>query len=641
MFAIARITQNKKNESGNVYMRTSRFTCILKILLASLICLIADTGKAFGKSVEDSATQVIAGFYTRYKQGTLTEKAYLDTMGKTMRRLLSKHIFFENKDLLVMLSPYRKVIWGHHHGELYKQEYYAILSNQAKMSGRDGEMLFYAEKMMSEVKGHNGNSFITPLTFLIDYYNSKNAFDRTLELYRKNRASILSLPEAVKNRELDSVLLTRTSNLLTYIGNAAYHNKDMAIAAEIDSTVARELAYAQVINSTNLDAIYRLKDTRIQLLYRKGIALNSPSVIWDAIRQMEALSQDPKTPEYLRDYMKFSLIDYKTIFFLEQRNIDSANYYVNLIAQQFNQTTNPYDAYMVTKYKARALYNQGKYKESTDTLRKAIELIEEFVGNSASDASDMMYARAKVEDQQIVLAEAEAKQKRTDQLLLLIGAGAVLLLLAGVSAFVIIRQRQQARFLEFKLNLARNIHDEANPALLYAKTLAKAKRAGEGLTDKSELEEHIDHTMELIRSLAHDLKSDKQYSVADLISNIRQTLEKLSLIGEFHFQIHEKVDDKRFLSHYQYTQLKAVLQECITNTLKHAQFSRIDLFFSNLKDKLNIIYKDNGSGWSAQSSNDGIGLDNMTQRIQKLNADVTIDNQYPEGYQIDLSVKLH
>jgi len=638
MFATATVTQHRKKKMRSTIDLSRRQG--LMGLVFMLAFMLAGTGRSFGQKAEDSATRVVTGFYTRYQKGKLAEKDYLDSVSKTMRQLLSKHIFFENKDLLVMLSPYRKVIWNNHHDELYKQEYYAILSNQAKMSGRDGEMLYYAEKMMGEVKEQKGSSFITPLTFLVDYYNSKNAYHRTLELYRKNRASILSLPEAVKNHELDSVLLTRTSNLLNYLGHAAYRKQDMAIAAEIDSTVARELAYAQVINSTNLDAIYRLKDTRIQLLYRKGIALKSPSIIWNAIRQMEALAEEPQTPEYIKEHIKFALIDYKTIFFLEQRNIDSANYYVDLIAQQFNQTTNPYDAYMVAKYKARALYNQGKYKESTDTLRRAIELIEEFVGNSASDASDMMYARAKVEDQQIVLAEAEAKQKRTDQLLLLIGAGAVLLLLAGVSAFVIIRQRQQAKFLEFKLNLARNIHDEANPALLYAKTLAKAKRAGEGLSDKSELELHIDHTMELIRSLAHDLKSDKQYSVADLISNIRETLGKLSIVGEFQYQIHEKVDDKRFLSHYQFSQLKAVLQECITNTLKHAAFSRIDLFFSNQKDKLNISYKDNGNGWSEQSSN-GIGLDNMTQRIQKLNADVTIDNNYPEGYQIDLSVKLH
>ncbi|MNU27528.1 Signal transduction histidine-protein kinase/phosphatase DegS [compost metagenome] len=638
MFATATATPHrKKNMRSTIDFSRRQGVVGLVFMLAFLL---AGTGRSFGQKAEDSATRVVTGFYARYQKGTLAEKDYLDSVSKTMRLLLSKHIFFRNKELLTMLSPYRKIIWDGKYNERYKQEYYAILSNQAKMTGRDGEMLYYAEKMMDEVRTWNSGSFITPLTFLSDYYNNKNAYHRTLELYRKNRTSILALPEIIRKQELDSVTLVRTSNLLNYLGRAAYHEQDTTSAKEIGTIIDQELKYVQTQYSTNRDAYFRLLDTRIEQLYQKGVCLKSPSLQWDAITKKDSLSHDEHVPEYLRGHLKFSIIDNKTVFFLEQRNIDSAQYYIDLITQQFNQTRNPYDAYIVAKYTARGLYNQGKYKESTDTLRRAIELVEEFVSNNASEASDMMYAQAKVEDQQIVLAEADAKQKKTDRLLLLIGSGAVLLLLTGISAFVIIRQRQKAKFLEFKLNLARNIHDEANPALLYAKTLAKAKRAGEGLSDKSELELHIDHTMELIRSLAHDLKSDKQYSVADLISNIRETLGKLSIVGEFQYQIHEKVDDKRFLSHYQFSQLKAVLQECITNTLKHAAFSRIDLFFSNQKDKLNIIYKDNGNGWSEQSSN-GIGLDNMTQRIQKLNADVTIDNHYPEGYQIDLSVKLH
>ncbi|WP_222166724.1 sensor histidine kinase [Edaphocola aurantiacus] len=597
-------------------------------------------GRSLAQSKEDSATRVLNNLYIRYQKGALKEKEYLDAVQETMQLLTFKHVLFKNKDILDIMSPYRKIVWNNNYNDLYKQEYYAILSNQAKMSGRDGQMLYYAEKMMAQAKTSRSKNSISPLMFLTDYYNGKNSYHRTLDLYKENRTYILGLPAAVVNQRLDSATLIRTGNLLIYMGKAAYHEQDSISGQEITDAINKALTNVQQNNSKNLLAIAALRNAQVKLLYEKGVSTNDRKLIWNAIEQMQALADYEGTPEYLKSYLKFKVIDNKTVFFLEEANIDSTAHYIKLLEGEFNQNRSTWDHYIVTKYKARALYNQGNYVACIDTLRRAIEIGEEFMSTTVTEASDMMYAMAKVEDQQIVLAEAEAKQKRTDQLLLLIGSGTVLLLLAGVSAFVIIRQRQQAKFLEFKLNLARNIHDEANPALLYAKTLAKAKRAGEGLSDKSELEHHIDHTMELIRSLAHDLKSDKQYSVADLISNIRATLEKLSIVGEFQYQIHEKADDKRFLSHYQFSQLKAVLQECITNTLKHAEFSRIDLLFSNQKDKLNIIYKDNGSGWSEQSSN-GIGLDNMTQRIQKLNADVTIDNHYPEGYQIDLSVKLH
>ena len=637
MFATAQAHQFRKNKLSSTIVAGSRG---LVALAGILIVLLAGPGKSYGQSAEDSATKVVSNLYTQYQNGMLAEKAYLDAMRQTMQLLSSQHILFTNKQLLDIMNPYRQIVWGKHYNELYKQEYYAILSSHARITGKDGQMLYYAEKMMAEAKNSRSNNTISPLTFLTEFYNGKNAYHRSLELYKENRSYILGLPAAVAGRQLDSITLLRSANLLLNVGKAAYHGRDSQSATEIMTITHKVVESVRTQYPSYVDVMASLRYTQVRLLYEKGVSQQNRPLIWSAIQQMDSLAHKAAFPDHLKEDLAFRVFDHKTVFFLEEANVDSTAHYIKLLEGEFNQNRSTWDHYMVTKYKARALYNQGKYKACIDTLRHAIDLGEEFTSNTVTEASDMMYAMAKVEDQQIILAEAAAKQKKTDRLLILIGAGAVLLLVAGASAFVIIRQRQQARFLEFKLNLARNIHDEANPALLYAKTLAKAKRAGEGLTDKSELEQHIDHTMELIRSLAHDLKSDKQYSVADLIGNIRQTLEKLSIVGEFQFQIHEKVDEKRFLSHYQFTQLKAVLQECITNTLKHAQFSRIDLFFSNLKDKLNIVYKDDGHGWETQQA-PGIGLDNMAQRIQKLNADVTIDNHYPEGYQIDLSVKLH
>ncbi|MBX9449324.1 MAG: hypothetical protein KL787_06255 [Taibaiella sp.] len=141
------------------------------------------------------------------------------------------------------------------------------------------------------------------------------------------------------------------------------------------------------------------------------------------------------------------------------------------------------------------------------------------------------------------------------------------------------------------MNLARSIHDEANPALLYAKTLLKARNESSG--EKSELEKHIEHTMQLIRSLSHDLKSENQYTLSDLIQAVSESLNKLNVDGSFQEKVLAYIDKSRFLSHYQFTQLKAIMNECITNTIKHACFDEIAIRFEQKDNKLQIQYSDN------------------------------------------------
>src|SRR5690606_13074521 len=134
--------------------------------------------------------------------------------------------------------------------------------------------------------------------------------------------------------------------------------------------------------------------------------------------------------------------------------------------------------------------------------RKAIGMIEKIRGKRDFEVDEMMYAKAVAEDQELKLYDLHQKQQAAKQKLL---AGGVAIGLLLIGAVVIVFFISKKKFLEYKLNLARNIHDEANPALLYAKTLARFERLKLGLENKTELESHIDDTMELLRSLSHDL----------------------------------------------------------------------------------------------------------------------------------------
>lgn len=332
------------------------------------------------------------------------------------------------------------------------------------------------------------------------------------------------------------------------------------------------------------------------------------------------------------------MVDGKTEYYLNHGNSDSAGYYLDLY-QQFYADDHPYNQARVTRFQAQELYNRGKYKESIDLLNKAFDKLDSARTMAVSDVDNLLYAQASAEERQLLLDAAERQRKRTERQLFIAAATAALLLLGGFALIRFLRRRQRMRFLEFKLNLARNIHDEANPALLYAQNLLKVLRP-EDESQKKELSAHIQHTMEVVRSLSHDLKQEEQTTLGDLAAFAEGVLQKLSMAMGFSYHIESEMDRARFISHYQFTQLKAILNECITNSVKHANFSAINLSFLQGLNKLTIAYHDNGKGWPENGVAEGIGLANMKERSRQLNGDWSLENNYPEGYRTRLDILL-
>ncbi len=157
------------------------------------------------------------------------------------------------------------------------------------------------------------------------------------------------------------------------------------------------------------------------------------------------------------------------------------------------------------------------------------------------------------------------------------------------------RQKYTADMVKYQLAVNR-IDDKTSPALLYAIALAKTIRIKNN-TEKDDLERHPEYSMELLRILSHDhLESDEQHAVSELNSVTDNGLYMLSSTLKFHFIFQEKSDRNQFISNYQFIRLKSILQECISNSIKHAQFEYINISFPQSGNKLTTRYNDNGKG---------------------------------------------
>lgn len=622
----------------------------IKTLLISLfritIVIIAIFGlmeikPAYCQNNNDSARAAINSLTHLYNKGKLTEPDYLDTISKTMQLFLSRDIHFSNKELLGLLATYRKLSLKNKSDSGKMLEYYRMLSNQAKMAGRMGEMLYYAEKIKDLEQASSKQPSITSLAFIADYYNIKSAHKHTLSMYREHRGFIRSFSQKVRNNEIEGEEIAKYANVLGHFGEAAFRSGDTISGGEVLGVLDQVCESLQNVQKATSEQYARIKYIQLLTLYEKGVALNEIPVVWKSISGLDKLSKDKRTPEYLKNYIEFTVTDKKIIYFLEQHISDSAIYYITIFNKLYNKKDHPYNAYMIRKYTARSLYNQGRYKECTDTLIGAIDMIEKIRAGTVTEINDMMYALTKVEEQQFTIKEAEIRQETSDRRFYAAGTSLIVLLFGSMFIIGAVRYRQKSRFLEFKLNLARNIHDETNPALLFAKSLAKSYRVNQGSETKTELETHLENTMELIRGLSHDLKSTKQHSVSDLIKSTNTILQKLNPDKEFNSKINRDINEPAFLSHFQFSQLMAIINECITNTLKHAAFRNIEIGFYRQKNLMKITYRDDGLGWPNTADAEGIGLNNIQERVEKMNANLRITNNYPSGYFIEIAFKLH
>lgn len=615
-------------------IKISKFTLIFFVVILGISSL------GYATDTKDSARAIVINIGKAYADKKISDQLFLDSVHHAMRSFNSLGINFNQQELLQMLEEYRQVIWNNKHFTSHKRTYYSLLSNQAQMAGRDGEMLYYAEKIGRLEKELTGKFSITALTIEVDYYNTQMSFQKGIDLFTVAQKDILN---QLKNAAKDSTKaedIVQISILLNNVAEAAYKVKDTVLGKVILEGLQLAEEYVKQRYPKDSEIVAYTKLNSVMALADKAKALDDNGLQESVFRTMESMLLDTTVPDYLKNYIHFNIVNKKLFYFLKQKINDSAAFYLKILTDIRKDDGSAINKFVIGQAHAKYLFNMGRYKESADTLGNSVKYLDSTYIQIVKDINEMMYAQAKAEDQQFFLNEAAVENERKAELIRWGTSAGILLLVLGVGSFVFIRQRQRKKFLEFKLNMARNIHDETGPALLYAKSLAKScKVIGDDEKMRAELENHIENTMAVMRSLSHDLKSDKLYSIGSLIKETDSTLKKLKNLNVFNYEIKERLKENRFISHYQFSQLKAVLQECITNSIKHAQFDRIDISFIETVNKLAITYNDNGKGWESNPG-DGIGMSNMRERVRLVNGDFKIDNKFPEGYSIQMLVPL-
>jgi signal transduction histidine kinase len=198
----------------------------------------------------------------------------------------------------------------------------------------------------------------------------------------------------------------------------------------------------------------------------------------------------------------------------------------------------------------------------------------------------------------------------------------------------------QAQEIE-RCHLARELHDEVGQALTAAKiNLQSAMREG-GASISPKLQETVailDRLLGQVRQISLDLRP----SILDdlgLVPALRSILDERARRAsiEVHFSprdVPESLDTEIQTTFFR------IVQEAITNVMRHAKATRIDVDLHRENGKLRLLIRDNGVGFDTKSRTAGLGLIGIKERAALVGGQANIISETNKGTTIDISLPL-
>ena len=191
----------------------------------------------------------------------------------------------------------------------------------------------------------------------------------------------------------------------------------------------------------------------------------------------------------------------------------------------------------------------------------------------------------------------------------------------------------QAQELE-RRRLARELHDETGQALtsilLGLKPLEEALSDHPARTDLSELREHVVAALQDVRRLAVELRPPvlDDFGLAAALERLTETFGEATGIR---VDFHSALGAKRLPGEVE-TALYRVVQESLTNIVKHANARSVSISVARRESAVAAVIEDDGDGFDPRVVREGgVGLLGMRERLALLDGRVEIESRPGAG----------
>ena len=197
-----------------------------------------------------------------------------------------------------------------------------------------------------------------------------------------------------------------------------------------------------------------------------------------------------------------------------------------------------------------------------------------------------------------------------------------------------------------RIKIANDLHDNLGSLLATVKlNFSNLKQQQSNTTeDKDQLFDKTDSLIEeayqKVRTIAHT-KNAGVIANQGLLSAVKNIAKKISIPGKLKvevipFGLEERLENSLEIAIFR------MIQEILTNAIKHANASEIIINLTQHDDSLNIIVEDNGNGFNLKNidKKEGMGLTNIEKKVEQMGGVFSIDSFEKKGTSIIIDIPL-
>jgi len=156
----------------------------------------------------------------------------------------------------------------------------------------------------------------------------------------------------------------------------------------------------------------------------------------------------------------------------------------------------------------------------------------------------------------------------------------------------------------------------------------------ENLNQYQKANQLLDKAVEEVRAIAHNMESGilSKFGLVAELENLVENIQESKQI-KIQFITHgmrTRLDNKMEAEIYK------IIQELVSNILKHADATKITLQIIRDNNAVNILVEDDGKGFILEEVKRGMGLKNIALRVDNLNGELLIDSTVGRGSTISI-----
>lgn len=198
-----------------------------------------------------------------------------------------------------------------------------------------------------------------------------------------------------------------------------------------------------------------------------------------------------------------------------------------------------------------------------------------------------------------------------------------------------------------KKEISKALHDEIGSSAVMLTALLSLVRASvqsgnakQALRDLEQLDSQLKQSIERIRGVVVSLRPPSLENKGGLGGAVRDLLESISAFGRISYTFdYDAVDEQICLSDNVKILLYRVVQEALTNTVKHACAKHIRVCLKQAGQDIRLVVCDDGVGFkpARQLSIEHVGLLAMKDSVELLGGNISVKSAPGKGTRIEVS----